>query len=119
MCELLGAALTGGKTSQPAHARDHAIINSMLSIIIDVGALGDRDAIGVEVEAVKAWVKASPPRPGLDEVLLPGEPERRAWAQRSAGGVPLDERSLADIVGAGVSLGLDRSALEMLVGGPL
>jgi uncharacterized oxidoreductase len=116
LCELLGAALTGGMTIQPEHPRQGGIVNSMLSIIIDPRAVGSAESIAGEVEAVKAWVKASPPAPGFAEVLLPGEPERRAFAQRSAEGIPLDERSLSDIVAAGVGLGLDRGLLAPLAG---
>jgi uncharacterized oxidoreductase len=90
----------------------------MLSIIVDLKALGPPDAIHREVEAVKDWVRASPPRPGFSEVLLPGEPERRSFTERNAKGVPLDDRSLSQIIDAGVSLGLDRTDLEALAGGP-
>jgi uncharacterized oxidoreductase len=116
LCELLGGALTGGLTIQPGHPQRGSIVNSMLSIVIDPAALGSREAIAGEVEAVKGWVKASPPAPGFAEILLPGEPERRAFAQRSADGIPLDERSLSDIVAAGVGLGLDRGLLAPLAG---
>lgn len=116
MCELLGAALTGGVTIQPDHPRHGGILNSMLSIIIDPAAMGSAEAIATEVEAVKGWVKASPPAPGFEAVLLPGEPERRSFAQRSAEGIPLDERTLSDIVAGGVSLGLDRGSLASLAG---
>lgn len=118
LCELLGGALTGGQTVQPGQPRRGAIINSMLSIIVDLKALGPPDAIHREVEAVKDWVRASPPRPGFSEVLLPGEPERRSFTERNAKGVPLDDRSLSQIIDAGVSLGLDRTGLEALAGGP-
>lgn len=116
LCELLGAALTGGLTIQPGNPRHGGIVNNMLSIIIDPAAMGSPGAIAEEVEAVKGWIKASPPAPGFDEVLLPGEPERLAFAKRSAEGIPLDERSLADIVAAGVGLGLDRGLLAPLAG---
>ena len=116
LCELLGAALTGGVTIQPGNPRQGGILNSMLSIVIDPKSMGSPEAIAGEVEAVKGWVKASPPAPGFDQVLLPGEPERLAFAKRSAEGIPLDERSLADIVAAGVGLGLDRGLLAPLAG---
>ncbi len=116
LCELLGAALTGGVTIQPGNPRQGGILNSMLSIVIDPKSMGSPEAIAHEVEAVKGWVKASPPAPGFDQVLLPGEPERLAFAKRSAEGIPLDERSLADIVAAGVGLGLDRGLLAPLAG---
>lgn len=117
VCELLAGALAGGQTIAPHHPQQGSIVNNMLSVIVDVGRLGDPSAIAGEVAAVGAWVKASPPAPGFAEVLLPGEPERRSLALRSAEGVPLDERTLRDIVAAGVSLGLPRVELLELIGG--
>jgi uncharacterized oxidoreductase len=116
LCELLGGALTGGQTIQPGQPRRGGIVNSMLSIVVDPRALGDPDAIVGEVEAVKAWIRASPPAPGFAEVLLPGEPERRTEAERLARGVPVDERTLGELVAAGGSLGLDRGELSRIVG---
>ena len=86
------------------------------AFVLRIAGAGTEAYIDREVEAVKGWIKASPPAPGFDEVLLPGEPEQRAFAQRSAEGIPLDERSLADIVAAGVGLGLDRGLLAPLAG---
>ena len=44
LCEVLGAALTGGATIAPHHERKDGILNSMLSFILDASALGDRGA---------------------------------------------------------------------------
>jgi uncharacterized oxidoreductase len=117
LCELLAGGLSGGQTIAPHHAKHDSIKNNMLSIIVDLGRLGDRHAIATEVDALKAWIKGSPPAPGFAEVLLPGEPERRSFARRSAEGVPLDPKTLADIVAAGEALGLARAALLELIGG--
>ena len=114
-CELLGAALTGGLTMQPAHQAKGGIVNSMLSILIDPAAFGEPAAIAAEVTAVGGWIKASPPAAGFDEVLLPGEPETRSRAQRSAEGIPVDAKTLADVLDAGVSLGLARAELDALL----
>jgi uncharacterized oxidoreductase len=116
LCELLGGALTGGPTIQPENPRRGGIVNNMLSVVIDPAALGDPAAISAEVAAVKAWIKASPPAPGFSEVLLPGEPERAAMAERLAAGIPLDDRTLEEILVAGVALGLERAALERSLG---
>ena len=40
----------------------------MLSIIIDRAALSDTAFFETEVDALVAWVKASPPQPGVEEV---------------------------------------------------
>lgn len=82
MCELLGAALLGGTTIDPSNERTGAIINSMLSIVIDPNAVGDRDNLAFEAERFLAYVKGSAVRDGFEEVLVPGEPEARARAAR-------------------------------------
>ena len=116
LCELLGGALTGGITIQPEHPREGGIVNSMLSIVMDPAAFGEPAAIAREVGAVGSWIKASPPAAGTAEVLLPGEPERRTRAAREAGGVPIDDKSLADILAAGRSLGLSQAELDRALG---
>jgi uncharacterized oxidoreductase len=116
LCELLGGALTGGMTLQPAHPRQGGIVNSMLSVVMDPAAFGDPAAIAAEVAATGAWIKASPPAQGFAEVLLPGEPERRARALREAEGVPIDDKSLADILAAAEGLGVARAELDRALG---
>jgi uncharacterized oxidoreductase len=116
LCEVLGAAVTGGATIAPHHPRQGGIVNSMLSFILDLGAVGDPDAIKAEATAVGDWVKASPPAPGCAEVLLPGEPERRARDRRLAEGVPIDDKSLADIAAAIASLGVAQAEIDRILG---
>ena len=116
MCELLGGALTGGTTLQPEHTRHGGIVNSMLSIVMDPAAFGEPAAIASEVGAVGAWIKSSRPAAGFEEVMLPGEPERRTRRLRESQGVPIDDKSLADILAAGRSLGLSQSELDRALG---
>jgi hydroxycarboxylate dehydrogenase B len=111
-CELFGAALTGGQTIRPEHDVKGGILNSVLGIVIDTGRMGDRTAIAQEVEAVKAWIRASRPAPGIDKVRIPGEPELEHQAERGATGVPLDPRSLDDILAAAADAGVDSSLLD-------
>ncbi len=112
-CELLGAALTGGQTIQPGRPTRGGILNSVLGIVIDTGQLGEPAAIAREVEAVKDWIKASKPAPGIDKVRIPGEPEREHRAAR-ARGIPLDSKSLDDILAAAESAGVAAGTLAEL-----
>ena len=112
MCEVLGAALIGGQTI--AQENKGGVLNSMLGIVIDTRHFGAPDRVGADIAGVQAWVKASPPAPGFSEVLLPGEPERRMRAKREAEGIPLDDKSWADILTAAGTLGLERAELEQL-----
>ena len=116
LCELLAGALTGGWTIQPGHPRAGGIINNMLSIIIDPDALGERDQLYAEIRALIGWAKASPPREGFAEVLMPGEPERRRRGERLANGVEIDERSFAEIRLAASAAGVPEDELDGIAG---
>jgi len=100
MCDLLAGALVGGGTNGPQTQKSDTIINNMLSIVIDPAAVTETGAMQEKVEVLAAWLKASPPRAGVDVVLLPGEPERRTRAERERDGIPLDRttwQQLADM----------------------
>ncbi len=75
MCEILGAALLGGATIDPRYERTGAIINSMLSIIIDPAAVGDPSVLARDTDSFLDYVRQSAVRDGFDEILVPGEPE--------------------------------------------
>jgi uncharacterized oxidoreductase len=111
MCELLGAALTGGITIPPGRERPSAIVNNMLSIIIDPSALGDAAAFRAEVENVAKWVRSSPPAPGTKAVMVAGDPERMTRARRLAEGIPVDAETWREIVESAASVGVKRDAL--------
>jgi uncharacterized oxidoreductase len=48
-------------------------------------------------------------------VLAPGEIERQTRAARLADGIPLDARTLADLVDAAASVGIDVPRFEALL----
>jgi uncharacterized oxidoreductase len=105
-CELLGGALTGtGTWHRPADTR-RSVINGMLTIVIDPQRLGTRAAFETEALAFVDWLKQSPPAPGSEGVLVAGEPERRARAEREAQGIAVDDTTWSEIVGAGAKVGL-------------
>ena len=111
-CELLGGALTGGQTIQPEHEIKGGILNSVLGIVIDTARMGDRSAIAHEFEAVKDWIRASKPAPDVDKVRIPGEPELEHRAARRQSGIPVDAKSLDDILAAAASAGVAAATLD-------
>ncbi len=114
MCEIMAGAIGGGqRVGQPVKG---GILNSMLAIVIDVSKLGDPAAIGADVEAIKAHIRSSRVAPGFDEVLLPGEPERRAAQQREATGIPVDATTWHDIREAAAKLGITDAEIDRAVG---
>jgi uncharacterized oxidoreductase len=105
ICDLLAGALTGGGTNRPETQDSNTITNNMLSIIIDPRAVTEPATLQSEVDALAAWVKASPPRSGFADVLLPGEPELRARAERERRGIPLDRATWRQLLGIAQRLG--------------
>lgn len=50
--------------------------------------------------------KACPPSPGVEEVMIPGEPESRTYIQRMQEGIPLSEAVVKDLIGVGEQYGV-------------
>ncbi|MEE2658182.1 MAG: Ldh family oxidoreductase [Candidatus Latescibacterota bacterium] len=62
--------------------------NSVVAAI-DVSMFDDLDEFRQEVDDLVRAEKSLPTRPGVDEVLVPGELEKRTLADRSAKGIPM------------------------------
>jgi hydroxycarboxylate dehydrogenase B len=88
----------------------------MLAILIDVSRLGEPAAIEADVEAIKAHIRSSSVAPGFNEVLLPGEPERRAAAEREASGILVDATTWGDIQEAAGKLGITDTEIDQAIG---
>lgn len=97
VCELLGAALTGGETTQPANQKmTWGVWNNMLAIVFDPKRMGTGASFETEARSFVDWVKAAPLRPGFDDILMPGDPERIARRQRAAA-IPIDSATLGQL----------------------
>lgn len=114
-CELLAGALTGGGTIQPENPRDGSIINNMLSIIIDPQCLVDMNWLHKEIDALSGYALTSPQAADADnDIMLAGEPERRAMANRLQYGIPMDQNTWQELLDAGESVGISPDELNCL-----
>ncbi len=114
MCEIMASAVAGGQGA--FHAAKGGVLNSMLATVIDVSKLGDPAAVAANIEAVKAHVKSARPATGCDEVLIPGEPERRHAARRRAEGIEVDDTTWRDMRSAAETLGITTAEFDQAVG---
>ncbi len=116
MCELLGGALAAGLTChEPADGRMR-VLNGMLSVLLEPGALGDTQAFVEQAESFLHWVKASPPREGEPPVQVAGDAERAARMLRTRRGVPVDRTTWQEILEAAASLGVDPALVNREAG---
>jgi uncharacterized oxidoreductase len=115
VCELLAGALTNGGGMLPEHFEGTVITNNMLTIVLDPAAIGDSGWFRDEVDAITAHMKGAPPADGVEAVMVPGDPERKARAEREANGVPVDAETWAQIVAAAGKLGLGADEVERII----
>ena len=112
MNELLAGILSGGQTMRgETLPKTDAIINCMLSIIIDPAKLVDNAFYAKELDATLKWVKGSKPIDPDKPVLVPGEPEQLMKAEREAEGIPVDDNTWEEILAAAESVGLGRNRI--------
>jgi len=81
--------------------------------IFAVDAAVFRPLAGYEKALAKTLgrIKAVPPAPGFEEVLLPGEPEARARARRERDGIPIPEDTWQAVCNVGAELGVNVMAM--------
>ena len=116
ICELLAGAFVGGITSAPDRIAEANIVNNMLTVIIDPNAFGTREQFEAEVDHFSNYVKSSPPAPGVEAVMVPGDPERNFRTERSKNGLPIDDVTWEEILNAGEQVGLSRDEALRILG---
>lgn len=100
---------TTGGTTPPAEA-GAPWLGGVLTLAIDPDSLGGGEAYRERVGEMLRALRSRPPREGVEAVLVAGDPERLMRARRLREGIPVPERTFADLqeIGAryGVGLGL-------------
>ncbi|MEX2328068.1 MAG: malate/lactate/ureidoglycolate dehydrogenase [Pseudomonadales bacterium] len=117
VCEMLAGALTGAWSIQPGNPREGTIVNHMLTIILDPAVIGDTDQFTSELKALIAYVKDTAPAPGGTGVMIPGEPERIADAERRHLGIDIDDTSWNQILATAASVGMDAARTDRILQG--
>jgi uncharacterized oxidoreductase len=105
VCELMAGVLTGGGVMQ-GNLPNNGVKNGMFSILLDPAKFGDPAWMAQEMATLLGWVKSSTPRPGVEEVLIAGEPERKYREKRIKTGIPVDTNSWAELIDAAKTAGV-------------
>lgn len=102
--DLVGALLAGGNAGGTRGGS--AFSNNFTLWAADPEALGGRAAMEELQQEYFALLKASARKPGVEEILLPGEPELRTAAARRRDGLPLDQGTVSQLDELATRLGV-------------
>jgi LDH2 family malate/lactate/ureidoglycolate dehydrogenase len=104
--ELMGGAFTPGDEVNGDGRRGGCVIWA-----VDAYAFRTPESYADNADFVMQRVKKIKPASGVEEVLIPGEPEARSREERLKDGVPVADRTWEQIVEGGKSVGLDVEGL--------
>lgn len=110
MMEICGGGLSGQGMSQ---GDMRVSSNGVLMTAYAIDRFTTPDTFYDEVEALVRHVKSSRAAPGVDEVLVPGEPEYRAERERARTGIPIDDTTWQKLCGYAACIGLDPGEWEL------
>jgi uncharacterized oxidoreductase len=108
ICELLGGALTG----TGATAANRRFANGMLAFYIDPKVVDVSNVFDDEMTRYVDFIRATKPVAGVEQVLIPGDPERKTRAERSKNGVPLPDDTWAAIVNTAREVGVSETSIQ-------
>src|SRR3989339_447934 len=99
--ELMAVGLSGGDSVAKTECGSCLFITCF-----DPGAFRPSDMFDESVERIAGRLKAVKPAEGVEEILLPGEPEARAREQRLREGIPLPKSTWEAICAVARNLGV-------------
>jgi uncharacterized oxidoreductase len=90
---LLLDMFAGGFSGAPCSHPDAPlrVANAVVFIVLDIDAFAGAEHFLREVDSLAAAVRTCPRAEGVQEIQLPGDPERKEKARRRANGIPLDD----------------------------
>lgn len=94
MIEVLGGALSG---MAPSALPEYRGGNGTLLMALKIDSFVPLAQFSSQIERLGERISTSAPASGFDEVLLPGEPEVRARAQREQQGITLPETTWTEL----------------------
>ena len=91
MIDIFSGALSGGLCARETTITPKG--NCVFVMMINPAYLGGTEAFEREVTQLIDFVRGCPTAPGTDEILLPGDPERRTAARNTSSGLSLDDEN--------------------------
>jgi uncharacterized oxidoreductase len=109
MVDILSGALSGAGCSRAEAAR---LGNAMFLTVVDIQRFLPLEQFHAHVAALLENVRSAPLAPGFQEILIPGEPERREEERRRRDGIPLDDESWRQLLDTAAGVGVPAPPLK-------
>ncbi len=107
ICEILAGAIGGAGVVRSASMEDKGILNGWLTFVLDPTRLAAQSYIEEEIDALLDWVRSAARADADLPVLIAGEPERIARAERERDGIYIDTTTWAQIEESAQALGIN------------
>jgi len=115
ICDLLGGALAGSWPVNREYDGPPTVFNHMLAIVLRPDAVGNSEEVHAHFRSLVDSMHDAKPAEGVEQVLVPGDPERASRVQRGRDGIPLADGTWASLLATGEQLGCSRDELEAMV----
>lgn len=102
--DILAGALSGAGCSGSSDAFG---LQGLFATVIDIASFTKPEEFQERVSGLIRYVKSPPTAPGVEEILVPGEPEFRERRRRLRDGIPVDDETWRQMVRAAETVGLD------------
>lgn len=96
MVEIFAGALSGGPCIRETPLNQNG--NCVFMMVLSPEHFGGTEHFAREVRDLNSFVRGCPTIEGTSEILLPGDPERRVLAKRTAEGIPFDDGNWAQLL---------------------
>jgi hydroxycarboxylate dehydrogenase B len=104
LLDMLAGGLSGGPCSNPAAPR--MVCNAVFFLVLDVEQFAGAEHFLKEVTELADAVRSCPRAEGVNEILCPGDPERKQRQARTKNGIPLDNGTWSQLVDAATHSGV-------------
>jgi LDH2 family malate/lactate/ureidoglycolate dehydrogenase len=94
----------GSMIGNPDRIRQH--IQNSVMVAIDISTFTDVDKYKDTIDSMIDGLKGLPKAEGFSEILVPGEPEWRTYDERTKNGIPLPEKTAANLRKVGERFGI-------------
>ena len=84
----------------------------MLAFYIDPKVVDPAHFFDAEITRYTDFIRKTKPVAGVDQVLIPGDPERKTRAERTKNGIPLPDDTWAAIVNTAREVGVSEVSIQ-------